>query len=168
MKILKNILFYMAVAILILTIGFAAFSGLFGIRILAVATGSMEPDIPVGSVVITVPAVINDINIGNDVAYLISGASGNQKAVVHRVKDIDIKENRIITQGIANNMPDAPVPFSRVIGRVVYKLPFIGFCIYRLSTFKGKLAAGVIFATFMLLFWGLKWIYKNRRGGDDY
>ena len=93
-----------------------------GYQVFDVVSGSMEPAVPVGSVVYAKQVEPSEIKVGDIVAY--QDASG---VVVHRVTVNRTSLGELVTKGDANNVEDfAPVPYSAVIGRVEAHLPFLG------------------------------------------
>ena len=89
----------------------------------AIATGSMEPEIAVGDMVV-VADWQRDLAVGDVIAYARDG-----KTIVHRIVEIDQQpeSTAYITQGDANNAPDVdPVQQSQVEGKVVARIPALG------------------------------------------
>ena len=110
----------------------------FHVQLKAVVSGSMEPELPVGSLLIIVPAEYDDIVIGDDVTYV---RDENLNLVTHRVVKKDPARMTLTTKGIANNTIDAPVRYDNVLGRVWGHIPLIGWFGIWLST-----PAGIIIA----------------------
>lgn len=125
---------------------------LFGIVPYAVATGSMEPSLPVGSLVYAQEVDPAELEPGDVVTF----SQGHQRSVpvTHRVVSNDPMERELVTQGDANASPDPePVPYSRVRGEVVLSVPLLGFIATGLSMDGGKLAlVAVIGASLALCF----------------
>lgn len=113
----------------------------FGIEMKAVLTGSMEPELPVGSLLVIKPTEYQDINIGDDITFV---RNQNLTLVTHRVISKDDTTKQITTQGIANNTPDAPTSYENVVGKVVFSIPYIGYIIIWTSDLKGKIIVGII------------------------
>ncbi len=90
-----------------------------------VLSGSMEPALSVGDLLIVVPE--DEYNVGDIVVYQASGI-----AVVHRIVEID--GDAVITQGDANNAPDEPIPLTSVKGKVVAAIPFVGYIVEMIQT----------------------------------
>ena len=114
-----------------------------------VVSGSMEPEIPVGSLVLVDEAVPEEIAEGEVIAF----TSEKDKSVVvtHRVIENDKTNGQFITKGDANKLKDMnPVPYSNLVGRVVKHYPKVGAIMASFSTLEGKLflmcflAAGVL------------------------
>ncbi len=100
----------------------------FNFRVLAVQSGSMEPAIHTGSVVIVAPQ--NDYKIGEIITF---GELGETKIpITHRIHDIKIVngESVFITKGDANDVPDKnETPRSEVKGKVLFSIPLLGYLI---------------------------------------
>lgn len=129
MKNVLNILFYVVLAcILIFSISniVAAKQGkqpsLFGYSTYYIMTGSMEPTIPTGSLVIDKAGNTQDIKKGDVITF-----KDGQNITTHRVYEVLDNGNEFITKGDANNIQD-PVPRNRnqVLGVVEYHVPHLG------------------------------------------
>jgi signal peptidase len=96
-----------------------------GWRFDAILSGSMEPALSLGGVVVIKPVETADIGVGDIIAY------GTQEMLItHRVVDVmsGLDELLFITQGDANEAPDmAPVPATNVVGKVVFDMPYLGY-----------------------------------------
>lgn len=127
---LKNIftvLLFIFFGISIFTAVTSKSAKLFSIRSYVVLSGSMEPEIPTGSVVYTRPA--SHYSIGDVISF--TNQSG--QTVTHRI--IADGKTFFKVAGDANSSPDAnPVPANRVLGRVVFHLPHLGFLAAYLRT----------------------------------
>lgn len=124
----------------------------FGIEMKAVLTGSMEPELPVGSLLIIQPADFEEIKVGDDITFV---RDENLTLVTHRVIEKDDETQKITTQGIANNTPDAPTSYKNVVGKVKFHIPLLGYLVIWTSDLKGKIVCGIIIAAlvaFSLLF----------------
>lgn len=108
---------------IILVIWFAL--GIFPIKPIAIATGSMEKKICVGDVAIIKKCNSNDVNVGDIIEYQMEGYT-----VVHRI--IEKRQNNgrfsFITKGDNNNAPDRDeVKEDQLIGKVIFKIKYIGY-----------------------------------------
>ena len=108
---------------------------LMGYEIFSVVSGSMEPTLPVDSLVYVEPVAAAEILPGEIVAFWQDGT-----VVIHRAMENRKDESCLITRGDANDMDDIePVSYLNVIGRVKYHLPGLGFLmLYYVST-EGKI-----------------------------
>lgn len=120
---------------------------LLGYQVYDVVSGSMDPAIPVHSVVLVQPAAPEELQPGEIVAYR-SGSS----IVIHRLVENHIVEGELVTKGDANAEPDPlKVEYAGVLGTVTAHIPFIGIYAGALNTLPGKLYAfGFIVAAAML------------------
>ena len=89
----------------------------FGCGVAVVLSGSMEPTIRIDDLIIVTEQ--EDYRENDIVAY----QSGNM-VVVHRI--IQVEPDTVITQGDANNAPDAPIRKEMIKGKVVHWIPGAG------------------------------------------
>ena len=102
----------------------------FGIGAAVVLSGSMEPELSVGDLILvkeTDEIEVNDIVVYQQMSSLI----------VHRV--IDVQDDVITTQGDANNVADEPVSVDTVKGKVFLSVPYVGNIVNFLKTPVGIL-----------------------------
>jgi signal peptidase len=112
-------------AIILMAFSALSFSGNVKARI--VLTGSMEPAISAGDVIITTPITRKVPKVNDVVAYQAKRFNGDKVAVFsHRIIGGDI-ENGFIVKGDANKSPDPQKPKAEdVLGVVFFVIPFIG------------------------------------------
>lgn len=94
---------------------------------LTVLTGSMTPDIPVGSVVIDRPVDPGTLHVGDIATY--QTAPGVNEYITHRIIKIDTSKNPVLFtfKGDANRGPDiTPVPAGAIRGKVWFHVPYLG------------------------------------------
>jgi len=97
-----------------------------------VYSGSMEPAIPVGGIVIIKPVNPETLKIGDIICFKLSEPT----SITHRIKNIT--DEGFITQGDANNAPDQwIVKKENVIGKAILTIPFIGYIGYFVRTPTG-------------------------------
>ena len=121
----------------------------FGITSYAVISGSMEPAIPVGSMV-CVKGVDPSTLFRGDIVMFYDGIS--EVPVTHRLVENDPVQGYIITQGDANAAPDlAPVLYPNIIGKVIFHVPLAGLLLSPLGTLWGKFCLICIIIGAMLL-----------------
>jgi signal peptidase len=130
MKIIKIIYYaFLALlfsAVLLLVVSAIPITG--NVKILAVLSGSMEPAIHTGSVVIVMPA--EDYKIGDVITF--GEISKTKTPTTHRINDIKITGGQpiYITKGDANNMPDSrEVQKGEVAGKVLFSVPYAGYAV---------------------------------------
>lgn len=97
----------------------------YGGHALAVRTGSMEPAIAVGDLVITEGTDSpQDIHEGDVIAFL--PHSEDPTLIIHRVVSVDTKSNTFVTRGDSNNVDDPPIVFEQIRGKEKFTVPGIG------------------------------------------
>ncbi|HTM84796.1 MAG TPA: signal peptidase I [Mycobacterium sp.] len=96
---------------------------------LTVLTGSMEPTLPPGTLVVVRPTPVQDIRVGSVLTYQIR--SGEPDVVSHRVLSRSVSTDgttTFITKGDNNDSPDAnPVTPAQIKGTVWYSVPLLGY-----------------------------------------
>lgn len=107
----------------------------FGYGASVVLSGSMEPELSVGDLIIVAEA---DSFAEGDVVVFQSGSS----LVVHRITQID--GEMLTTKGDANNTEDDPVNVSTVKGRVIFSVPYVGTAVNFLKTPLGTILVIVL------------------------
>ncbi|MEP7162598.1 MAG: signal peptidase I [Candidatus Moraniibacteriota bacterium] len=93
-----------------------------GLKTYVVQSGSMEPAIKTGSVIVAKPA--NEYRVGDVVTF---GAQTKDKTpTTHRI--VEVRDGKYMTRGDANNAEDLrPVSRFEIIGKVLFSVPFIGY-----------------------------------------
>ena len=107
----------------ILAIWFAI--GIFPIKPVAIASGSMEPELYVGDVVIIKKCNSNEVEEGDIIEYQMEGYT-----IIHRIKNKNQKNGQFIfiTKGDNNDSEDSePVSEEQLIGKVIFKIRFLGY-----------------------------------------
>lgn len=113
---------------------------LIGYQIYSVVTGSMEPEIPVGSMVYVKSIVPKEIKERDVIAFY--GGRDVNAIITHRVVDNNEISGQIITKGDANKTEDMnPVSYSEVIGKVEYTIPKAGELAQLFTSSQGKIMA---------------------------
>ena len=97
----------------------------FGIGASVVLSGSMEPALSVGDLLIV--RARDSYEIDDIVVY----QSGNTP-VVHRV--VSISDQTVITRGDANNVNDEPFATTALKGEVIAAIPLVGYVVLALKT----------------------------------
>lgn len=107
---------------------------LMGYQVYHIVSGSMEPEIPIGSVVFVSPTKPEDASQGDVVAFW-----RNEAVITHRVVDNRVVEGEIRTKGDANEGEDpSPVHYSDFIGTVSRHVPYIGAVLVLFNSTVGK------------------------------
>ena len=103
-----------------------------------VRSGSMEPAINVGDMVLAGPVGTGGIKPGVIISY-----EAGKNLITHRVLSID--GNTLITKGDANKEQDPnPVRLSQVQSRYIFRIPYVGYVAGFLRTRPGWLLSIVL------------------------
>ena len=117
------------VALVVLLVALLIFSKLpipGNFKVLTVLSGSMEPAIHTGAVVIVNPA--SEYVVGDIITFGETGKTGIP--VTHRIKEEKLAEGKTIytTKGDANDSADArSVANEEIQGKVLFSLPYLGY-----------------------------------------
>ena len=104
-----------------------------------VYTGSMEPAIHVGSVVVIKPVDVERLEEGDVVCFTFSGPA----SITHRI--INITTEGFITKGDANEDPDQwIVRRENIVGKVILIIPYVGYLGHFVRTPIGFILLAVI------------------------
>jgi signal peptidase len=123
----RGALAVLAAAVVALALAAVVVPRLLGAVPLAVLTGSMEPAISPGDLVVSRPVDAADLTIGDVVTF--QPVSDDPMLITHRVVGIQLGGDgvaTITTQGDANGGVDDPIEPEQVMGRVIYTLPYLG------------------------------------------
>lgn len=114
---------------LALVMGMIIIPRLTGSQVYTVLTGSMEPTLSPGTLIVTRPVDPHTIAVGDMITYQIE--SGQPGVVTHRVVATSYAakgEVSFRTRGDDNNAVDSePVQSGQVRGTVWYALPYVGY-----------------------------------------
>jgi signal peptidase len=128
-----DLLFYAAIMVILL----AALTGrgrngapkmFFGYSYFTVLTSSMQSELPRGSLVLVRRTDGGEIEVGDDITYMMDATS----TVTHRVIEIyedynNSGERGFVTQGVNNASPDSNVVYApNVVGVVLFHVPVMG------------------------------------------
>jgi signal peptidase I len=131
------------------------------IKLFIVQSGSMEPAIKTGSMVLVKPSG----NYKIDDVITFGPVSSNNPPKTHRITEIKVNAGTpsYQTQGDANNAPDRSlVASSNVIGKVFLHVPYIGYAIAATKTKYGLLAI-ILLPASILIYDHTKKIIKETR-----
>lgn len=99
-----------------------------GYSIFRISSGSMEPELLVGDVILGKSVISpEEIKVGDVITYKGSGEFAG-KLITHKVIAAPHEQDGTImlqTKGTANDIPDAPIKADRVISVMIRKLPFL-------------------------------------------
>ena len=119
---------------------------IFGYEIYNVLSGSMEPAIPVGSVIYVEKVEPSQVEVDDVIAF-----HDGESVIAHRVVTNRTSLGEFVTKGDANDVEDFdPIPYDALIGRVALHLPLLGHAMSLYASNVGKvylfltLACGVM------------------------
>lgn len=124
--------------LLLLAVGLGPRTGRY--QTMTVLTGSMQPSMPVGSMVVTTPMPARDVRVGNVITYRIP--VDDRRVVTHRVVEVVRGGDQPVvrTKGDANKNPDSWV--AELKGGTVWKasvtVPKVGYALEWLRQPRSK------------------------------
>jgi signal peptidase len=118
-------------AVIILFMAAAVFTFMaprFGWSVDTVFSGSMEPKLKVGGVVVTRPVEAGDIKVGDIITF---HSPLDEKLISHRVIAVEGGSlPSFQTKGDANEDADSlAVPAQNLVGKVCFHLPYLGYAV---------------------------------------
>lgn len=93
----------------------------FGVGAAVVLSGSMEPELSVGDLLIV--SEREAYEVGDIVVF-----QDGRTPVTHRIVETD-EDGKFITRGDANNTNDAPIFPDQIKGEVVFSIPLLGYAV---------------------------------------
>lgn len=122
-----------------------------GYKPFIVLSGSMEPAIMTGDLVITAKADTEDLKVGDVIAY----RYGKETVITHRIREVSLDGDKraFITKGDANNVEDNVMPTEDLVeGKLRWTVPGLGNVAMFLQTPYGLLAAAGVPLLIYLLY----------------
>lgn len=128
-----------------------------GISIFTVLTGSMENEIPKGSLVVAKYMKPSELKIGDDITFMVSKTTTITHRIIGIIENYEQTGQRAFeTKGTMNKDKDKlPVPAVNVIGKVVYHNYTLG----RIRDFISQNI--IIILVMMVLIWALSYVLKS-------
>ncbi len=134
---LSLIIFIFALTVFIITLSARAKNRpavIFGYSMAVVATGSMEPEIMVGDLVIIKSCDISSVEVGQNAVFIGQSDDYKDKCIVHKVVEISTEKDEygnditlLTTMGIATGVPDRDkVTAENFIGIEIYNSAPLG------------------------------------------
>jgi len=140
-------------AVLVLLAVIVVFLGprLSGWNLRVILSGSMEPALPVGSLVFVEPRAPEEVQVGDVLTF--RSSSDPDQQVTHRVVEIRGEGSALQfeTKGDANEALDMhPVPARDVVGTVRWHVPQLGYLVERVATGQGFILLVLIPGAFII------------------
>ena len=149
-SILCNVLGILLIAAVVLVCLPLTVPRLMGYDVYAIVSGSMEPEIPTGSLVYA-KGTEPEAGEPGDVIVFYGGVDADA-VITHRVVENDGSGKRFITKGDANEGNDVtPIPYEQLLGRVAYTVPVLGLFLPAVSTLAGKVSLLALLAGAVVL-----------------
>ena len=149
-KTIGNVIYWLIITVLVSIAASSAFSAFKipgGLKMLIVQSGSMEPAIKTGSVILIKKQ--DTYSVGD----IISFVSGGQDSTTHRVVKTEVKNGKEIfyTKGDANQGEDREsVSVEKVLGKTIFILPDLGYAVAFAKTQKGFIFLIIVPATIIV------------------
>jgi len=133
-----------AVLIVLIAIGILIAFSLVPVKgnyqVMSVMSGSMEPTIPVGSLIVVKPS--SSYEVGDIITFLPMNAKTKKENITHRIFSIKQENgNKLFeTKGDANKSPDEElITQDRIIGKHLFTVALLGYVLTYIKTLPGLL-----------------------------
>lgn len=130
-KIVYGIFKFLFIAALVIYIAFLAIQkfsdsgSIGGYRLYTIVTGSMEPELTVGDVILVEETSFEELELKDVITYESKAAGMEGMIVTHRIVDLNKETKELITRGDANQADDPVINYDQVQGKVSYKFILI-------------------------------------------
>jgi signal peptidase len=151
----------LATGLAVLAVGAYAVSFAAGYRAVAVYSGSMEPELHVGSLAFVKPVRSTEIAVGDVITFQDPQTRG--RLITHRVVERLQHEGRFVyrTKGDANDERDPwTVALPGTVGRYAFDLPVAGYALVYAKTREVRTALILLFSLLVLV-WILRRIWRS-------
>lgn len=139
----------------------------FGSRSLTVLSGSMEPALHVGDVVVVEKVLPLDVRVGDIVTF--RDPADASRLITHRVREIDVEGRNVgfVTKGDANTSVEHwSTDRDGTIGRVRFHVWRLGYLMFWIRSPLGRLAL-VVLPALLLGAFELRRIWRPVNEADD-
>jgi len=158
-KIILKTLSYLPVVLIIIIAGLTISSSTKyslpgGYKVFSVQSGSMQPALPTGSLILVQRR--NIYSVGDIITFR---TADNLKTITHRINKITVitdqktkeEHGEYTTKGDANDVPDTEIVLKpKIIGKVIFSLPYLGYPISFAKTLQGLIILIVVPATLII------------------
>jgi len=138
-----------------------AATNLLGYNNYVIYSGSMEPTVKVGSLLLTRPADVEDLQVGDVITYR---SPGNHTTLTHRIVSIRQQDGERVfkTKGDASLEPDPREVILRgQVSKMAFDIPYLGYVVDFAKSTQGVVLLLVVPAAGLLLIHTRK-IWKER------
>ncbi|MBI5033360.1 MAG: signal peptidase I [Chloroflexi bacterium] len=149
---LASLLFMGALTLLVFVV-FGVAPLFMGLHPFVVLSGSMEPTIHTGSIVLSQTTTPTELQAGDVIAF--NPRAEAALPVVHRIVTIEERNGTryATTRGDANTDEDAEIALSSAVLKVNGSIPFVGYAVYYAAQPLGTLLLIWIPATLLVVLW---------------
>ena len=146
-----NIILWVIMAIMVLTVlsglyqrflNKDGYTGFFGLGYAVVVSGSMEPTIHVDEMILYRRIPKENYKEGDIIVYVRDRGTEEEKLITHRITDI--LGDTLITKGDHNMLHDPEFPFTEVVGKVFFHVPYVGKAVSAIRSPLGIAAIAVL------------------------
>jgi signal peptidase len=158
-RLLGNVLLWAALGLVIGAVLATGAPRLFGGTSLTVLSGSMEPAIHTGDVVVGRPIAASEARAGEVITFR---EPDSNRLVTHRLRRIRLRNGiaAMVTKGDANNAPERwRIPVGGRVSRVLYRVPRLGYARVFAGSPLGRLLL-LVLPAFALAVFELKRIWR--------
>ena len=120
-------------------------------KVMNVMSGSMEPQIKVGSSIVVKPS--KEYRVGDVISFNPPNVKSDKESITHRIVRINGKPWSEIyyTKGDANSNEDSKAVYGdQIIGKVIFSVPYLGYLLVYIKTLPGLLLIIIIPATIII------------------
>jgi signal peptidase I len=146
MKVIGKVIYWVVLTVLIIIAGLTAVSALNmpgNYKLYTVLSGSMEPAIKTGGIVVVKPE--KEYKKGDVISF--RDPMSLKTTVTHRINKVSLQEGSYVTKGDANNSPDlSEVKKGNILGKVLFSIPFVGYAVEFMKTTNGLIVIVAIAA----------------------
>jgi signal peptidase len=165
---LLDIVGYLALAFCLALLGSlltVAATNLLGYDSYVIYSGSMEPTVKVGSLLLTRPANVEDLQVGDVITYR---SPGNHTTLTHRIVSIRQQDGERVfkTKGDASLQPDPREVILRgQVSKMAFDIPYLGYVVDFAKSTQGVVLFLLVPAAGLLLIHTRKmWKERASRG----
>jgi signal peptidase len=159
---------YVALALCLALLGSlltVAATNLLGYSSYVIYSGSMAPTVKVGSLLLTRPADVEDLRVGDVITYR---SPGNHTTLTHRIVSIRQEDGDWVfkTKGDASLQPDPREVILRgQVSKMAFDIPYLGYVVDFAKSIQGVVLLLLVPAAGLLLMQGTKmWKARASRG----
>ncbi len=132
-------------------------------KLFLIMSGSMEPGLSTGSVVVVLPVSLYKVD--DVITFKNNDVNFKQKTTTHRISEIKYIDDKVYyqTKGDANNTADNQlVDQQSVLGKVYFSIPYVGYLIGYIKTLPGLMLIIIIPAA-IIIYEEIKKIHKEAK-----